>query len=412
MLTFRMLLLLAPAAIHLIQPINTVVESWYHYGFHFGIQREIGIGPVKTRIDWTFMYVKSAREAIAEATGIELYSPLADASLEAIVDYEPSFGQSFGPDTGNMRDYGPHGGVDLDARVGGGQGADVVSPATGKVAVVKDLCGDGSSYQIQIEANDGYGTVIHRLNHIDKIAVQEGQTVKAGERVASIAPTDCHSTGPHLDWKIDNGKEWVNPQTYVAQYLEKKKESTPPLASPVKDAGFLTDEQIIRSVGSAEGTLTPEGDRTSAFSGHVDPGNGVWNLGTFSYQHGADSPEEADAKQLARLRRQANELIQKARDKGVELDFSEAINGIDLANQAPLAALDKGGYVDRLVEAKVKGLKDWEAIHWARVWSFIDPDTGTWNAPGLGNNQASIEADQLRRMKAIEAAIASMEQPR
>jgi hypothetical protein len=73
-----------------------------------------------------------------------------------------------------------------------------------------------------------------------------------------------------------------------------------------------SDSLVARAVGSAEGTRTPEGHRNPAYYGHVDPGNGVWNLGSFSYQHGASSPEEADAKQLARLRQQAQVLQQKA----------------------------------------------------------------------------------------------------
>ncbi|OLP18842.1 hypothetical protein BST81_07950, partial [Leptolyngbya sp. 'hensonii'] len=62
---------------------------------------------------------------------------------------------------------------------------------------------------------------------------------------------------------------------------------------------------VAKAVGAAEGTRTPDGGRTWAYYGHRDPGNGVWNLGSFSYQHGADSPAEADVKQLRRLTGQA-----------------------------------------------------------------------------------------------------------
>ena len=54
------------------------------------------------------------------------------------------------------------------------------------------------------------------------------------------------------------------------------------------------DSLVAKSVGSAEGTRTPSGGYTRAYYGHVDPGNGVWNLGSYSYQHGAVSPQEAD----------------------------------------------------------------------------------------------------------------------
>lgn len=167
------------------------------------------------------------------------------------------------------------------------------------------------------------------------------------------------------------------------------------------------DSLVARAVGAAEGTRTPDGQRTQAYGGHIDPGNGVWNLGTFSYQHGAASPEEADAKQLVRLRRQAAQLRQKAAQAGILWDLTTELNGIDLANQSPLAALQQGGYIDRLAEAEKLGLVGTDAILWARTRSYLDPDTQRWNAPGLGNNLPQISRDQQRRMQAIERAIAT-----
>ncbi|RZM82582.1 hypothetical protein DYY88_04915 [Leptolyngbya iicbica LK] len=168
-----------------------------------------------------------------------------------------------------------------------------------------------------------------------------------------------------------------------------------------------TESLVARAVGSAEGTRTPEGHKNPAYYGHVDPGNGVWNLGTFSYQHGAASPEEADDKQLRRLQTQTEILRQKALAHGLSLTKEELLNGIDLANQAPLAALDRGGYIDWLKEAHSLGMQGSEAIIWARTRSFIDPDTQRWNAPGLGNNIYSISHDQERRANAIARAIAA-----
>jgi hypothetical protein len=166
-----------------------------------------------------------------------------------------------------------------------------------------------------------------------------------------------------------------------------------------------TDSLVARAVGSAEGTRTPEGHRTPAYFGHVDPGNGVWNLGTFSYQHGARSPEEADARQLERLQRQSQALQQRAAELGVDLNREALINGIDLANQAPQAALDRESYLDWLRRAQLAGMTGRDAIVWARTRSFLDPDTRRWNAPGLGNNLDSIARDQERRANAIAAAL-------
>jgi hypothetical protein len=168
---------------------------------------------------------------------------------------------------------------------------------------------------------------------------------------------------------------------------------------------------VARAVGSAEGTRTPDGHRTPAYFGHVDPGNAAWNLGSFSYQHGANSPDEADQKQLRRLRSQAEQLQRKAAAHDVTLSEAALLNGIDLANQAPMAALDRWGYVERLAQAQQSGLSEEDAIVWARVRAFLDPDTQRWNAPGLGNTLNGISQDQTRRAKAIARALATHSAP-
>ena len=162
---------------------------------------------------------------------------------------------------------------------------------------------------------------------------------------------------------------------------------------------------VAHAVGSAEGTRQWNGERTRAYYGHTDPGNGVWNLGTFSYQHEASSPEDADDRQIKRLKAQGFELEDQATQQGIKLSLPEKLNGLDLANQAPLAALGKGGYIERLAQAHRLKLQGEEAISWARTQAYRDPDTQSWNAPGLGNNIYSISRDQERRMSAIDRAL-------
>lgn len=166
-----------------------------------------------------------------------------------------------------------------------------------------------------------------------------------------------------------------------------------------------SDSLVAKAVGSAEGTRTPDGGKTWAYHGHVDPGNSRWNMGSFSYQHGATSPEDADRRQLYRLRRQYDVLQESALSAGLRLGLEEQLNGIDLANQAPLAALDRGGYVDRLRQAYDRGLRGSEAVLQARTYSYLNPRTNQWDAPGLGNNLDSISRDQARRQTAIADAI-------
>ncbi|OUC16727.1 MAG: hypothetical protein B0A82_00435, partial [Alkalinema sp. CACIAM 70d] len=162
---------------------------------------------------------------------------------------------------------------------------------------------------------------------------------------------------------------------------------------------------VARAVGSAEGTRRPDGGKNPAYYGHVDPGNAQWNLGSFSYQHGATSPEDADDRQLQRLQRQDQIIRERAAQYGMKLELQERLNAIDLANQAPLAALDRGGYVERLKAAKQEGLSGEAAILEARVNAYRHPDTQQWDAPGLGNNESFIRHDQARRMDAIAQAI-------
>ncbi|MBI4785058.1 MAG: hypothetical protein HY785_27700 [Oscillatoriophycideae cyanobacterium NC_groundwater_1537_Pr4_S-0.65um_50_18] len=183
------------------------------------------------------------------------------------------------------------------------------------------------------------------------------------------------------------------------------------LAAPLADL-FVgnSDSLVAKAVGSAEGTRTPEGDRNPAYFGHVDPGNKAWNLGSFSYQHGATTPEEADVKQLNRLQAQASVMQAKAEAKGISLTLEEALNGIDLANQAPKAVLDREGYIDWLAKARQNGLSGSDAVLWARTQSFFDPNLQRWDAPGLGNTEERISSDQERRMLAINRAIAVYKQ--
>jgi len=187
-----------------------------------------------------------------------------------------------------------------------------------------------------------------------------------------------------------------------------------PPASPADVARLFnrgSESLVARTVGHAEGTRTAEGDKTRAYGGHPDPGNGVWNLGSFSFQHCREvayqcaTPEEADSHQLQRLQGQAEQLRQRAAAVGLQLSLEEELNGIDLANQAPAAALGQPGYVEWLQEAQNRGMRGEEAILWARVSAFWDPRIKGWNAPGLGNTEAKIEHDQSRRMGAIARSL-------
>jgi hypothetical protein len=179
-----------------------------------------------------------------------------------------------------------------------------------------------------------------------------------------------------------------------------------PVSEPLELFEGGSESLVAKAVGNAEGTRTPDGGKTWAYFGHSDPGNGKWNLGSFSYQHGASSPEDADERQLLRLQRQFDVIREIASNSGLTLSLEEKLNAIDLANQAPLAALQfGGGYVDRLVQAYAAGYSGSQAVLWARTYSYINPATNQWDAPGLGNTEESISRDQQRRQTAIAEAV-------
>jgi hypothetical protein len=165
---------------------------------------------------------------------------------------------------------------------------------------------------------------------------------------------------------------------------------------------------VAKAVGNAEGTRRADGGFNRAYHGHVDPGNAVWNVGTFSYQHCRQcTPQEADRRQLTRLANQFAKIQDQAQRSGMKLSLEEQLNAIDLANQAPLAALSSGGFIDRLRHFKSQGLVGSQAILQARVYSYQNPLTHYWEAPGLGNTLSSITHDQSRRQVAIARAIQS-----
>lgn len=198
------------------------------------------------------------------------------------------------------------------------------------------------------------------------------------------------------------GMDTATMQKQIAAATGAAPPPTPAAAGDLFSGG--SESLVARTIGHAEGTRTPEGARTAAYYGHTDPGNGAWNLGSFSYQHGAETPVAADTQQLLRLQRQDQQLQQQAAQKGLSLTLEERLNGLDLANQATTTALTH--YIERLHQAHSLGLTGNEAILWARTRSFLEPDSGQWNAPGLGNTIQGVSRDQQRRLTAIAKVLA------
>lgn len=155
------------------------------------------------------------------------------------------------------------------------------------------------------------------------------------------------------------------------------------------------------AVGVAEGTRTPDGGKTQYWKSHIDPGNKRRNQGTFSYQHPASSPEEADKKQIAKIKPFLERTQKEAIASGVTLSEFELVVLADAFTQSEAAAYD---WLGNLKKCQSQGKSGTGAVLCARVESFKHPD-GRLDAPGLGNSLARVEADQRRRLEAIASVI-------
>jgi len=307
--------------------------------------------------------IRRGAAATVAMQGQTYASPLVGKTLEDLVAYQPSHGQSFGPETGNQRSYGPHGGVDFDSRVGGSAGAAVASPIDGRVSEIRKIgtSANGGSFQVHIQGTDWQGPVEHQLVHVDSIAVAVGDTVSAGQVVAKVSPTDSVSTGPHLDWKIKRNGAWVNPQTWAKD--AKGQQQQAPASAPGEP---IPDDLLKRAIGRAEGTRDANGQPTQAFYGHRDPGwqGRCQNQGSFSYQHCAASPEAADQSWLGTLRKAEQDINAQAVAKfGKPLSQAAMVSGLDAFTQSPDAGKRFVGHLatanpnpSQIVEARTAAL--------------------------------------------------------
>lgn len=175
--------------------------------------------------------------------------------------------------------------------------------------------------------------------------------------------------------------------------------SVPIVASFSSGAAQLTlnssldslDLDVLVAIGMAEGTRTADGGKNSAWYGHIDPGNGALNQGSCSWQSSpVSSPEEADALCLQALEKRA-QTVPPGSSPFVLLSY------LDAWVQSPSAAAD---FFKLLSDAP--GETEFDRVLYARVRAFIDPATGRWDAPGLGNSVQRISDDQRRRLTALQ----------
>lgn len=136
------------------------------------------------------------------------------------------------------------------------------------------------------------------------------------------------------------------------------------------------------AVGAAEGNLTPSGQTTSIYSGHIDPGNHVVNRGFCSWNKAASlSVAEADRRCLNALQWQSANTQQKLSELGLDpkQHTYALVNGTDLWNQSNSAGPK---FSIKYKKALDKGLKGSRALLDARVEAFRN-QAGVLDASGL-----------------------------
>lgn len=98
-----------------------------------------------------------------------------------------------------------HNGVDLAVNMG----TPVLAFADGTV----DYIGDSPIYGLYLQISHSNG-VVSFYAHCDKLCVQQGQSVKVGEKVAESGESG-NATGPHLHFEVKKDGVRLNPTYYI-----------------------------------------------------------------------------------------------------------------------------------------------------------------------------------------------------
>ena len=343
---------------------------------------------IKTRLNWyrlipLAIVLWPAANAVSDYALAQLVSQqtiVADTTIDAPVylskgDEVAGFKVSSGYDLARVHPIRgtvePHYGVDLATPIG----TKLIAPTTIEVRCWYDTKGGGEVAVVDEEVQLLHLSTCVAGNH------------SPGETFALTGDSGL-GTGAHLDArrmdKAEPSKQDIEPYLTGQHPVEPNLIADKPLRSP------LSDRDIVCAIGAAEGTRDARCRSTDAYAGHTDPGNGADNLGSFSYQHGADSPKDADRRQLVRLRQAEADLQMRAKAKfGRPLSKPALGAALDLWNQSPRAA---DSFIDHLPSAKPTT----KQMVQARSRSYRDPVTGQLDAPGLGNDAEAVEADQAR----------------
>ena len=138
-----------------------------------------------------------------------------DSETDLDVIYIKKNGSFIKPISGRITSgYGPrtptnivsanHAGVDIGANTG----ADIVASMEGKVEVVSSQGDYGNHLKIT------NGEISTLYAHCSKIVVNEGDSIKQGQKIAEVGSTG-RATGPHLHFEIRRNNKTVDPLKIV-----------------------------------------------------------------------------------------------------------------------------------------------------------------------------------------------------
>ena len=155
-----------------------------------------------------------------DTAGFDLELKTLNHELEALEDVRdrirafpianPAPGNRISSGFGNRRDpiigkSAFHAGIDLAVKTG------TPVHATGSGTVVRAGRNGGYGNMVEIRHANGLST---RYAHLSRIYVKTGQKVVAGQKIAASGSTG-RSTGPHLHYEVRDGKNAVNPMTWL-----------------------------------------------------------------------------------------------------------------------------------------------------------------------------------------------------
>ena len=146
--------------------------------------------------------VQNSEEAIDSETDLDVIYIKKNGSFIKPISGRITSG--YGPRTPTNIVSANHAGVDIGANTG----ADIVASMEGKVEVVSSQGDYGNHLKIT------NGEISTLYAHCSKIVVNEGDSIKQGQKIAEVGSTG-RATGPHLHFEIRRNNKTVDPLKIV-----------------------------------------------------------------------------------------------------------------------------------------------------------------------------------------------------